>query len=40
MSTHLMKGPLIDFAEKTPLVNYEQVYKNNRIISFQVRMKK
>lgn len=36
----MKKEGLIDFAEKSPLVNYEQVYKNNRIISFQVIMKK
>ena len=36
----MKKEGLIDYAEKSPLVNYEQVYKNNRIISFQVIMKK
>ena len=36
----MKKEGLIDYAEKSPLVNYEQVYKNYRIISFQVIMKK
>jgi three-Cys-motif partner protein len=31
----MKKEKLIHYAERTPLVNYEQVYKNKRIVNFQ-----
>ncbi len=32
----MKKEGLIDYTGRSPLVNYEQVYKNNRIITFQI----
>ncbi|MDR0613886.1 MAG: three-Cys-motif partner protein TcmP [Dysgonamonadaceae bacterium] len=32
----MKKEKLIHYAEKSPLINYEQVYKNNRIINYQI----
>jgi three-Cys-motif partner protein len=32
----MKKGKLIQYDGKSPLINYEQVYKNNRIINFQI----
>lgn len=32
----MKKGKLIKYSSKTPLVNYEKVYKNQRIITFDV----
>jgi len=28
---------LIDYSEKSPLINYDQVYKNKRIITFKIK---
>jgi three-Cys-motif partner protein len=33
----MKKEGLIDYAEKSPLINYEQVYKNNRLINFIIK---
>ena len=35
----MKKENLIDYDERTPLVNYDQVYKNKRIISYQLAKK-
>jgi len=33
----MKKEGLIDYTEKSPLINYEQVYKNKRIITFKIK---
>jgi three-Cys-motif partner protein len=33
----MKKEDLIDYLEKSPLINYEQVYKNKRIIQFKIK---
>jgi three-Cys-motif partner protein len=32
----MKKEKLIHYAERTPLINYDQVYKNNRVINYQI----
>lgn len=33
----MKKEGLIDYSEKSPLINYDQIYKNKRIITFKVK---
>ena len=35
----MKKEGILTFSEKSPLVNYDQVYKNNRIITYQILKK-